>query len=378
MSTVCVKKVETGKEMDDFVHFTRGHYAHCKQYVPDLEREVRDMFNPKRNAGLEFTDIQPFVAYRDGKPVGRIAGIINHHANQKWNKRNVRFGFIEFIDDQEVSRALLDAVAQWGRERGMDRIQGPMGITDFDKEGMLVEDFDLTGSVTAIYNYDYYPRHLEALGFEKEADWLQVRVEVPQEIPAKYQRVAQYCREQVGLRVVKVTDKDIRGEYGKKIFHLLNAAYSPLFGYTELSEGQIDDFVKQYIAMVDKQFIPLVENEKGELVGVAITMTSMVEAFQRSGGRIWPFGWWPLLGGLKWNKADHAEMLLIAVRPDYQGLGVNALFFEDLIPLYNKYGIRWAETGPQLEDNVRELNQWKPLNPKTVKRRRCYTKTITK
>ena len=376
MNTVCVKKVETGREMDDFVRFTRGHYAHCKQYVPDLERDVRDMFNPKRNAGLEFSDIQPFVAYRDGKVVGRIAGIINHHANQKWNKRNVRFGFIEFIDDQEVSRALLDAVAEWGREKGMDRIQGPMGITDFDKEGMLVEDFDLTGSVTAIYNYDYYPRHLEALGFEKEADWLQVRVEVPQEIPAKYQRVAQYCREQVGLRVIKVTNKDIRGEYGKKIFHLLNAAYSPLFGYTELSEGQIDDFVKQYIAMVDKQFIPLVENEKGELVGVAITMTSMVEAFQRSGGRIWPFGWWPLLGGLKWNKADYAEMLLIAVRPDYQGLGVNALFFEDLIPLYNKYGIRWAETGPQLEDNVRELNQWKPLNPKTVKRRRCYTKKI--
>ena len=376
MNTVCVKKVETGREMVDFVRFTRGHYAHCKQYVPDLERDVRDMFNPKRNAGLEFSDIQPFVAYRDGKVVGRIAGIINHHANQKWNKRNVRFGFIEFIDDQEVSRALLDAVAEWGREKGMDRIQGPMGITDFDKEGMLVEDFDLTGSVTAIYNYDYYPRHMEALGFEKEADWLQVRVEVPQEIPAKYQRVAQYCREQVGLRVIKVTNKDIRGEYGKKIFHLLNAAYSPLFGYTELSEGQIDDFVKQYIAMVDKQFIPLVENEKGELVGVAITMTSMVEAFQRSGGRIWPFGWWPLLGGLKWNKADHAEMLLIAVRPDYQGLGVNALFFEDLIPLYNKYGIRWAETGPQLEDNMRELNQWKPLNPKTVKRRRCYTKKI--
>ena len=376
MNTVCVKKVETEKEMDDFVHFTRGHYAHCKQYVPDLERDVRDTFNPQKNAGLEFSDVQPFMAYRNGKAVGRITGIINHHANQKWNRRYVRFSQIEFIDDQEVSRALLDAVAQWGREHGMDRIQGPMGITDFDKEGMLVEDFDLTGSVTAIYNYDYYPRHLEALGFEKEADWLQVRVEVPQEIPPKYQRVAQYCREQVGLRVVKVTNKDILGDYGKKIFHLLNAAYSPLFGYTELSEGQIDDFVKQYIALVDKQLIPLVENEKGELVGVAITMTSMVEAFQRSEGRLWPFGWLHLLGGLKWNKADHAEMLLIAVRPDYQGLGVNALFFEDLIPLYNKYGIRWAETGPQLEDNVRELNQWKPLNPKTVKRRRCYTKKI--
>ena len=376
MSMLSVKKVETRQEMDDFVRFTRAHYAHCPQYVPDLESDVRDTFNPKKNAGLEFSEVQPFIAYRDGKPVGRIAGIINHHANKKWNRRYVRFSFIEFIDDREVSRALLDAVAQWGREHGMDRIQGPMGITDFDKEGMLVEDFDLTGSLTAIYNYDYYPRHLEALGFEKEADWLQVRVEVPAEVPSKYARVAQYAREQVGLKVIKVTDEDIRREYGKKIFHLLNAAYSPLFGYTELSEAHIDDFVKQYIALVDKQLIPLVENGKGELVGVAITMRSMVEAFQKSRGRLWPFGWWHLLGGLKWNKADHVEMLLIAVRPDYQGLGVNALFFTDLIPIYNKMGMRWAETGPQLEDNVRELNQWRPLNPKTVKRRRCYTKPL--
>ena len=376
MSTLSVKKVETKQEMDDFVRFTRTHYAGCVQYVPDLESDVRDTFNPKKNAGLEFSLVQPFIAYRDGKPVGRIAGIINHHANKKWNKLNVRFSLIEFIDDEEVSRALINAVAAWGRDHGMDRIQGPMGITDFDKEGMLVEDFHLTGSVTAIYNYDYYPRHLEAMGFEKEADWLQVRVEVPEEIPAKYARVAQYAREQVGLTVKKVTSRDIKGEYGKKIFHLLNAAYSPLFGYTELSEGQIDNFVSQYIALVDKKLIPLVENEKGELIGVAITMRSMVEAFQKSGGQLWPTGWWHLLGGLKWNKADHAEMLLIAVRPDYQGLGVNALFFTDLIPIYNKMGIHWAETGPQLEDNVRELNQWRPLNPKTVKRRRCYGKEI--
>ena len=376
MSTLSVKKVETRREMDDFVHFTRTHYAHCAQYVPDLERDVRSTFDAKKNSGLEFSDVQPFIAYRDGRPVGRVAGIINHHANKKWGKRNVRFSLIEFVDDQEVSRALLGAVAQWGREHGMDRIQGPMGITDFDKEGMLVEDFDLTGSLTAIYNYDYYPRHMEALGFEKEADWLQIRVEVPSEVPAKYARVAQYAREQVGLRVVKVTNKEIRGEYGKKMFHLLNAAYSPLFGYSELSERQIDEFIDQYITLVDKQLLPLVENEKGELVGVAITMTSMEEAFRKSGGRLWPTGWWYMLGGLKWNRSDHAEMLLIAVRPDYQGLGVNALFFDDLIPIYNRLGIRWAETGPQLEYNVRELNQWRPLNPKTVKRRRCYTKAI--
>ena len=376
MSNLTVKMVESGREMDDFVRFTRTHYAHCRQYVPDLERDVRDTFNPQKNSGLEFSDVQPFVAYRDGKPVGRIAAIINHHANKKWNRRNVRFSLIEFVDDMEVSRALLDAVAAWGRERGMERIQGPMGITDFDKEGMLVDDFHLTGSLTAIYNYDYYPRHLEALGFEKEADWLQVRVEVPQEVPVKYARVADYVSKQVGLHVVKVTNKDIRGGYGKKMFHLLNAAYSPLFGYSELTERQIDDFIDQYIALVDKQLIPLIENEKGELVGVAITMSSMAEAFQKSKGRLWPTGWWHLLGGLKWRRADHAEMLLIAVRPDYQGMGVNALFFTDLIPIYNKLGIKWAETGPQLENNMRELNQWRALNPKIVKRRRCYTKPL--
>ena len=376
MEEIKVVKVVSKQEMNDFLNVTDVVYAGSKQYVPDMRSDVRAMFDSTGDASQRTSVVQPFVAYRGKEVVGRVVGVVNKKANKTWNTRNVRFSMIEFIDDREVSAALLDAVEQWGRELGMTAIQGPMGITDFDKEGMLVEDFDLTGSVTAIYNYDYYPRHLEALGFEKEADWLQVRVDVPQEIPAKYQRVARYAREQVGLTVKKVTNDEIRGGYGKKIFHLLNAAYSPLFGYTELSEGQIDDFVKQYISLVDKQLIPLVENGKGELVGVAITMMSMVEAFQKSGGRLWPTGWWHLLSGLKWNKADHAEMLLIAVRPDYQGLGVNALFFEDLIPIYNKYGIKWAETGPQLEDNMRELNQWRPLNPKTVKRRRCYTKKI--
>ena len=363
--------------MDDFIRLPYYNYNDCPQYVPDLEDDIRNLFNQKKNPAYEFSQIQPFVAYRNEVAVGRIVGIINHKANEKWQKRNVRFSMIEFIDDLSVSKALIEAVSQWGLSQGMDTIHGPLGITDFDKEGMLVEDFHLTGSMNTIYNPEYYPRHLEALGFEKEVDWLQVRINIPKEVPARYARTAQYAREQIGLRVVKLTNDDIyRRGYGQKVFNLLNEAYQPIFGFSELSPAQIDDFLDKYLRLIDKQLIPVVVNAEQEVVGVAITMGCLSHAMQKAKGRLWPFGWWPLLKALKWHPEDNAEMLLVAVRPDYQGLGVNALFFDDLIPIYNKYGFRWAETGPQLEDNVRELSQWKPLKPEFVKRRRCYTKKI--
>ena len=372
-----IRKVETKRQVHDFIHVVDGIYRGCRQYVPDMESDVRAFFNIRKNPGLAFSDIQGFVAYRDGKAVGRIVGIVNHRANEKWNTKTVRFALIEFVDDLSVSEALIEAVSSWGRSLGMDTLQGPMGITDFDKEGMLVEDFHLPGSLNTIYNPDYYPRHIEALGLEKEVDWVQIHIAIPQEVPAKYQRVAQYVREQIGLRVIKLTDKDIwtRG-YGKKVFDLLNQAYTPIFGFSSLTDEQVDDFLKKYLRLIDKQLIPVVVNAKQEVVGVAITMGSMTQAMQKAKGRMWPLGWWHLLKALKWRYEDNAEMLLIAVRPDYQGLGVNALFFDDLIPIYNKYGFRWAETGPQLEDNVRELTQWKPLKPEYVKRRRCYMKKL--
>lgn len=364
--------------MDDFVKMVERLYADCPYYVPDLRMDIRNTFNPQKNAGLEFTDIQPFIAYdKKGRPVGRIAGIINHKANQKWHTRNIRFGFFDFIDDTNVSKALLDTVAQWGKERGMDTIQGPMGITDFDKEGMLLEDYDRMGSMNTLYNYPYYPQHMERLGYKKEVDWVQVRIDIPKEIPAKYARVSRLSKEMFNLKVKKLTTKDINHDgYGQRVFHLLNDAYQPIFGFTELSDKQINNFINQYLSLIDKELITLVENEKGELVGVAITMCSLSHAMRKAKGKLFPFGWFHLLKALKWAPEDNAELLLIAVRPDYQMLGVNAIFFDDLIPIYNKHGIRWAETGPQLEDNVRELTQWKPLNPTFIKRRRCYYKKI--
>lgn len=377
MEKPTVIKVETKRQMQDFVSVTRLVYDGMEQYVPDLDSEVKSLFDPRKNPGMKFSTIQQFVAYRDNVPVGRIVGIINKKANERWGTKNVRFSMIEFIDDLEVSRALIDAVSQWGAAQGMDTLQGPLGITDFDKEGMLVEDFHLTGSVNTIYNPDYYPRHMEALGLEKEVDWVQIRINVPKVIPARYQRVAQYCREQMGLRVIKVTDDMVYHKgYGKKCFDLLNEAYEPLFGFSKLSDEQVNLFLHKYLPVIDKQLIPVIVDEKDNVVGVAITMGSLSQAIRKANGRLWPTGWYHLLKALKWKREDNAEMLLIAVRPDLQGYGVNAMFFEDLIPIYNKYGFRWAETGPQLEDNVRELSQWKPLHPEVVKRRRCYRRTL--
>ena len=376
MDKIIIKKVSSRQEMDDFLQVVKKIYANCPQYVPEFENDVRGLFDIKTNPGLDFSDIQPFVAYKNGIAVGRIVGIVNRKANTKWNTKNVRFSMIEFIDDINVSRALLETVEAWGKGYGMTHIHGPLGVTDFDKEGMLVEDFNLTGSMTAIYNLPYYPRHMEALGFTKEVDWLQVRINIPEEIPARYVRVAQYARDSIGLRVIKATKKQIKGAYGQQAFKLFNQAYENIFGFSELSPKQVDNFLKKYLSLIDTRLIPIIVNDKDEIVGAAVTMTSLVKALQKSRGRLLPFGWFYLLRALTWKPEENAEMLLIAIRPDYQGLGVNAMFFDDLIPIYHHKGVKWAETGPQLEDNVRELTQWKPLKPTYVKRRRCFIKEI--
>lgn len=372
MGNVCIKSVSTRKDLEEFIKFPITLYAGNGQFVPEMANDVRDSFNPDKNHGLSFTEVQAFIAERDGKVVGRIAGIINSRANKKWNSSVVRFGYIDFIDDLEVSKALLDTVVEWGRERGMTEIQGPLGITDFDKEGMLVEDFDRMGSMIDIYNYPYYPKHMEAHGYSKITDWVQIRVEIPSEVPQRYARVAKLSSEMYGLKVRKVTLQEAYNGEGRRVFDLMNQAYAPLFGYSSFTPNQVDYFLKMYLPVADMELIPLVENDKGELVAAAVTMASMSKALQKSKGKLFPVGWWHMFKALKLKHEDTVNMMLIAVRPDMQGLGVNALIFNDLIPVYNKKGYKYAETGPQLEDNVKELSQWKPLKPEILKRRRCY------
>ncbi len=371
-----VKLVTDKKGINDFIRFPKSLYANINQYVPDLDCDIRDLFNPSKNTSLSFTDLQAFVAYRDGEVVGRIAGIINRKANEIWKTTTVRFSLIEFIDDFNVSEALVNSVERWGHEHGMTDIEGPLGITDFDKEGMLIEDFNLNGSFLEYWNLPYYKTHFEKMGFNKAADWLQIRFPMPDKIPARYARVAQYAREEFGLKVVKKSKKEIYNGYGQKIFELLNQAYAPLFGYSPFSPEQTEEFLKKYVPFLNMKMQTLIENSKKELICVAITIADFSEGLKKSNGKIFPKGWYHLLKALKWKHSDKAELMIIGIRPDMQGLGINAMVFEHLIPIYNKMGIKWCETGPQLETNFRELSQWKPLNPQLVKRRRCWKRKI--
>lgn len=377
MKTLKVVSVHTGKTLRDFIEFPKKLYASCEQYVPDLDSDLRDMFDPRKNKGLSFSELEGFVAYDENdKPVGRVVAIINRHANEKWKVQVVRFGYLDFIDDDEVSKTLLDTVVKWGKERGMNKIQGPLGITDYDKEGMLVSDFDKLGSMETYYNYAYYPQHMDRLGYKKAVDWLSIRVAIPKETPVKYRRVAELAPEMFGVHSRTLTKKEVRDGYIYKIFDLLNAAFSPLFGFSSFTHEQAVEFMNLYLPLIHMDMIPVVENDKGELISIAVTVGSLSHALRKANGKLFPFGWYHLVKALRWKHEDTVDLLLIAVRPDMQGLGITAMLFDRMVPVFNKYGFKWAETGPQLENNFKELTQWKYLNPQYEKRRRCYEKDI--
>ena len=377
MKEILIIRATSKKERKLFAEYGNRLYAQCPYAVPELAFDILDTFDAKKNAAYEFCEAQLFLAMRGSEIVGRVAAIINHRANETWDVKNVRFGYLDFIDDASVADALLHAVEEWGRERGMNSCQGPMGFTDFDKEGMLIEGFDRLGSITTYYNHPYYPEHMERMGYEKEIDWVQLRVAVPAQTPDRFLRVGELVQKRFGLTFRKLTRKLIEKEdYGRKIFHLLNEAYSPLFGYSKLSDKQIDSFVKTYLNLVNLRFVTIIHDPDGQLVGVGVTMGSLSRAMQKAKGRLLPFGWYHIIKAMRYKFDDTVEMLLIAVKPEYQGKGVNALLFCDLIPTYNEAGFKWAETAPQLENNMKELNQWDVLNPEYTKRRRCYRKKL--
>ena len=378
MQAIHITPVESKKDLKSFIHFNYDLYKNNEYAVPELSLDLMNTFSKKKNAALEFCEFQLFLAKREGKVVGRIAAIINHKANKVWETEEVRFGWIDFIDDIAVSKALLDTVEKWGKERGMKKMVGPLGFTDFDREGMLIEGFDRLGTMSTYYNYPYYPQHMEQHAMEKEIDWVERYVACPDEIPEKYARISALVAKRSGLRVKKLQNmKEVmRENWGHKIFRLINESYSPLFGYSPLSEKQIDQLVNTYMPLVDLRMQSLILNEADELVGVGISMPSIVRALQKARGQLLPFGWWHLLKALKWKHEDGVELLLIAIRPDYQSKGVNALIFNDLIPVYQEMGFKWAETNPQLEDNFQSQAQWEYLNPIVHKRRRCYKRDI--
>ena len=376
--SVVIKKVSTKSDLKKFIRFNYEFYKDNPYAVPDLYMDMVDTFSREKNAAFEFCEADYFLAYRDGKIVGRVAAIINHRANETWQRQVVRFGWIDFVDDAEVSDALIDAVKAWGRERGMQEIEGPLGFTDMDAEGMLIEGFDQLSTMATIYNYPYYPVHMERMGFEKSADWVEMKIYIPDAIPEKHKRISDIIQRKYNLRVRKLTNKKdvIKSGVAHEIFRLINDAYAPLFGFSRMTEAQIDQYVKVYIPVLDLRMVTLVETEEGEIVAVGISMPSLSEALQKAKGKFFPFGWYHLLKALKWNRPKVLDLLLVAVRPDYQSKGVNALLFTDLIPIYQEMGFEYAESNPELEDNGRVQNQWQYFKTEQHKRRRCFKQSL--
>ncbi|MDE7438131.1 MAG: GNAT family N-acetyltransferase [Muribaculaceae bacterium] len=372
-----IKQIEPTKaNLAKFTQFQIDLYEGNPYYVPPLISDDIATLLPEENPAFDFCESAYFMAYRDGKPVGRIAGIINRQVNEKSKSKDARFGFIDFIDDHQVSGALLKAAEGWAKKKGMTKLIGPLGFTDLDHEGMLVSGFEELSTMATIYNYPYYSEHLEKHGYKKESDWIEFLMEVPDAIPEKYNRIAEIVKKKYKLKVLKYTSrKRIKKEYGHALFHLINEAYKDLYEYSMLTERQIDYYINVYLNLLNLDLVTLIVDENGKLVGVGISMPSMSRALQKSKGKFFPFGWYHLLKGLK-GKNDRVDLLLVAVHPDYQNKGVNALLFQDLIPYYQKYGFKHAESNPELESNAKVQSQWEYFTTRQHRRRRSYGKRL--
>lgn len=381
MSSIQIKRVETKKDLKDFIEFHYDLYEGNQYDAPNLYSDELKTLSRDKNAAFDFCEAEYFLALKEEKVVGRVAAIINNKANEKWDKKDVRFGWIDFIDDIEVSKALLKAVEDYGREKDMTSVVGPLGFTDMDPEGMLTWGFDQLGTMATIYNYDYYPKHMEKLGgWEKDNDYVEYRLDVPEMAPEKYTKIAEMVEKRYNLHARKLTKKEIfEGGYGKKLFDLINVTYAHLYGFSELTDRQIDQYVKMYFPLADLDLITVVEdgNKDNQLVGLAITIPSLTRALQKCHrGRLFPFGWWHLLRAIKFHKTEVVDLLLIGVLPEYRSKGANSLVFADLIPRYVKYGFKWGETHVEMETNESVQSQWGPLDPTMHKKRRCYRKAI--
>ena len=381
MTSITIKKVETKEDLKAFIEFHYDLYEGNEYDVPNLYSDEVNTLSKEKNAAFDFCVANYYLAIRDNKVVGRVAAIINNKANEKWDQKRVRFGWIDFIEDKEVLEALLKAVEDFGKAHGMNEIVGPLGFTDMDPEGMLTWGFDQLGTMPTIYNYDYYPRLLESLpGYEVDNKYVEYKLFVPDTIPEKYAKIAEMIQNRYNLRIKKLTKKDIfEGGYGKKIFELINSTYKDLYGFSELSEKQIDQYINMYFPFADLSLITLVEDASADnkLVGIGITLPSLSEALQKcKKGRLFPFGWFHLLRAIKFHKTKIVDLLLIGVLPEYRMKGVNALIFADLIPRYQAYGFEWGETQVEMETNANVQSQWETLNPVMHKRRNCYKKVL--
>lgn len=376
-----IRQVTDKQGLRTFIDFYYRLYSGSEYAVPYLYSDEVATLSPDKNASFECCEAAYFLAYKDGDVVGRVAAIINHRANEQWNNKAVRFGWFDFVDDEEVSAALINAVENWGKEKGMNQICGPMGFTDMDREGMMIEGFNELATHYINYNYPYYPEHIGRMGgWTKDNDYVEYQVKVPETVPEKFAKVADMIERRYNLHTRKFTRKElVEGGIGHKLFEMINITYKNLYGYSNLSDRQIDSLVNSYIKKADMNLITGVVdgNADDKLIGFGITFPSFARAMQRTrNGRLLPFGWWHVWRALSWHKTDTVDLLLIGVLPEYRSKGANSLIFRDLIQYYQKYGFKWAEAMPQMETNEGVRSQWQYLDARQHRRHRCYKREI--
>jgi GNAT superfamily N-acetyltransferase len=371
-----IKEVMSKKELKKFVKFNIELYKDNPYHVPGLIDEEMMTLDRGKNPAFELSEAIYFLAYRNKKIVGRIAGIINSKSNEIWKQKAARFGFVDFIDDNEVVDALFGAVEKWAKRKGMDKIHGPLGFTDMDHEGMLIHGFDQLGTMATIYNHPYYPTHMERMGYEKAQDWKEYKIYIPDEIPEKHQRIGDIVKNKYGLRTLKFKSRKDIWPYADKIFHALNVAYSPLYGVVPLTEKQIEYYVKMYIPMLRLDMITIIVREADDaVVGFGITLPNLSHALRKAKGKMFPFGFIHLLKTLH-SKPKVVDLYLTGVLPEYRGKGVNALLFNDLIPVYIQCRTEYAESNPELETNNAVQAQWDYFKREHHKTRRAFKKQL--
>ena len=372
-----IRRVESRKELRAFVNFPETLYKNNEYYVPPLVFDQMDTLDQEKGAAQEFCKSALYMAYKDGKPAGRVAAIVNFKANEQWNHKEVRFGWIDFIDDPEVSKALMEKVYEFGRQYGMESVVGPLGFTDFDPEGMLIAGYDRLSTMALIYNYPYYNDHMERLGFEKDTDWVEYKLFMKDQLPERLERIAKIVQQRTNVHVKHLTRSILKKEgYGEKVFRLINECYKDLYNFTVLPDHMAKKYLDFYLSILDLRYLVMLENDKDELVAFGITMPSIARALQKSRGKIFPFGWWHLLKSMFIKHEEGVEMLLVGVRPDYQNTGINSLLFYNLFPFFQKQGVQWAETNAVLETNVKNRGQMEQFSHECVKRRRSYIKKL--
>lgn len=379
-SDIQVVEVTTSKQRKAFIDFFYDLYRDSPYAVPYLYLAEKLTLKPGSNPAFEFCEAQCFLAYNDGKVVGRVAAIINHRANDYWKREMARFGWFDFVDDPKVSEALLLAVEKWGKGKGMTEIAGPFGFEDMDREGMLVDGFDELSSMYVNYNYPYYPKHMDRLGYRKDNDYVEYRIKVPEVTPEKFARTAKLIKTRYHLEERKFSHREMtKGGRARELFNILNITYGNLYGYSQLSTEQIDTITNNYIKLADLNLVTcVVDTEKDDkMVGFGVSFPSFSEALRHTrNGHLLPFGWWHLLKVMKWHKTPTVDLLLIGVLPEYRVKGANAIIFNDLISWYRRYGFKYAVTGPQMETNKGVLSQWQYLESEEIRRHRIYVKDI--